>query len=1365
MSRLPQTFIPPDTASQGFVPPDTASQGFGPPDITSQDTDSTPRSAIPNTPPPVRRAEDPFVPPDTPAQDPPIIAETVFRNSLPGLLTTAAQEITGGFTPPDSPGKPPAPPRRQSELNTELQQSQKATVDNQPINNQPSRDQRNNSLQQSRSALDQQGRFLETMDKTHPLFRKMKRDFTEAIVEQQKLEREQELADRITLDGVPISQTNFMEEPLLLRELEYGLQRFAGTFKSGYFQLTGQSKRAIDTTRALDDLQEYNNLINENSIFGKKAGPVIGKITSSLSQGSANAASGGLLGIASLFALDSFNTGLKDGVDAGLSPLDSVVHGTQTGAITFATTMAGGTIAQKLGVSSGDGIAPYLAATSSRLFSKQGLGKVALSGLVEGGESAVESVMQNIELIQSGIDPNAGERVISDLLSSGGIGILGGAIGQVADSKVSMDVEGRHFVDTMEGWVKRLKRQPKPELKSESKTQTPTTPSKADAEIDTRYLVLEDGTLMKREQIEQDLHAASLLEQELIAQKESGGAQELRQILAEQEDAIDIARAGLKDVQRQIAVFAEDKSTPKFKNLLGRREMLQNHIRAAKEPLLKSKQALQEWNQKFDTIHKEELQFISEELNRLADLDSLPSPTVSELAERYKTPTAQEQAQKQQAEGVASPEPKTKTEAPQIEAPAGTPKSVREALRFADRTHVNTVREFFGLDNVPRRERQTNEFDFQKARELGFDVQALDIARESLQNNTLLDSVQIAGVQSAYVRTVDDISKMIDNFTQLKDTDSASISKFTADFEQKLSELDVLTLGMNKSSSEVGAALQAQKRMIAQVYSLDNAIKRARKLKGQPLTTEDLSILKSTSEEVAAKAQAATSAEGQLQNRSSEIALARSKQEAEIRLGRDLTPEELAELEQTASKVRTARDATKGLESETDIRDRADFELEEAIQNHNAAINNLAPPDANWLDAIEAVNAIGMAATLSGDLVPVGRQGFAQAFQNPRQTAQNVKAFFGAFNNLSVREARFQAFVQNRRLADLRNYVVLRDTYEVPILGNNTKFSDVEGSAIDRITQALATTPGAQTIAKLVPEKVKQVIRDLPGQQFEIAYKSWLNTHRMTMANLAFEQNKHLLSMPDGQKQMRTVINNVLNMSGHTKTDFGRGGRILLVAPKYLISRFAVPFKAMYHMPKGLLHTLQGRQSSSRWLAKQYTRTFVGAAVMAHVGEQVASLMFGNENAELDRDPTSSTFGMVRINNTYFDVTGGMATPIRLAATLGKGAKKILLGSAGSPKTKTRDMIQTIGGILGYRASPVARASIFAAQEGKELGSNEVIGLAEYAVRNGTFLSWQQGVNSMKEDGLTTGLLSFAAGMFGGGSFVKKPPKRKPLKL
>lgn len=206
---------------------------------------------------------------------------------------------------------------------------------------------------------------------------------------------------------VPVDQTSFGSEPQFFRRsLEYAASA-GNVLTSPFMRAFGYGKEADDQQRALDMLKQYNDVHDENSIFGKVAGPMVGRLGASLGEGTLEDVAGGPLTVASAFGFNAGSSARVRGLDAGMSESQADLHGAATGLLTGLTTYIGGKYAQSLGGNSSTSLVGGMARAAEDVAEKSGLTKRAITALVGTGQGGVQSLSQSIEDWRSGANPNA----------------------------------------------------------------------------------------------------------------------------------------------------------------------------------------------------------------------------------------------------------------------------------------------------------------------------------------------------------------------------------------------------------------------------------------------------------------------------------------------------------------------------------------------------------------------------------------------------------------------------------------------------------------------------------------------------------------------------------------------------------------------------------------------------------------------------------------------------------------------------------------------------------------------------------------------------------------------------------------------
>lgn len=1173
------------------------------------------------------------------------------------------------------------------------------------------------SLRKTRAALTAEGIDIRDNIPEGPERKAQEDDWLNRWSEQNALEREEQLAQRVTFGGE--TDEAFRNSPQIVRRGEEVLHRLVGFGQATTASIFGNQKKADDITGAMNDLSEYNDLLDRNSIFGKTAGPMIGQIGSSIAQSTAAvAATGGASGVAGMFGLEAFNKGMEEAKD--LAPKEQAVHATTKAGIDFFTTLAGGMLAKRANVASGETVIPFMSKISKNIFSAAGLKAFAVkgskAGFFEGAEEGVQTLLGGMEDFNAGVSGSL-DGLFDDTLKAFTTGAFIGNVTELATGG-GLSPAMQHVDSLMQGTINRLKKDK---------------PAAAAAIKPNEVKITPEGKTIHTKDLDVELETLQALESEMNEQFESGGAGNLRQSIGERSDALHQNDLDLKDLRMErnkwINMVGKSEDSNKIKNIDRRMKMLEDY-KAELTPRVEADNArLAEWETDFKEIHKEERAFFDSELDRLTKLRELPNASEAVLDKLSKPEPASKADPKKEGEAKGDQAGDTTTESTpendgqpssqESESTSPTPKagesrgSSRPVVDAIDSAQMRArqkdqarVRDVLGLDKLSQRESQATDAAFAEASRRGLAEQALDLANQSIEAGTILDSVQLAGVQQRYVGELDTITAMTRELENKgADMTDGQYEINRLQLEESLDTVNRLTEAWSKSASEAGAALQAQQRVYGVAFSNAKTLVQARRNKGE-----------------------------------------------------DLSAKEVTSLTEASESVRKASDEITKHEKGTDAYDKADFELSDALMQHTAAVSSLKPSGMLGR-AVEAFNAFRMGNTLGGDLPPLFRQGFATLASNPVQAAKNIKSFYKPFMTNTFENVRIEEFKAQRSLREMENFGVLTKKFGVPIAGEHTAFNEVEGTGLQRMSQALAT-PLKDLAGKVVDIQDKvPVTRQLAltKQRLESGYRVWLNTTRLSMADIAYRTNKEILSKPGGEKEMRQIIDNIMNATGHSVHSLGSAGSVLMTAPRWMISRFEYPAKAMKHVPLGLWDIAHRKKSASNYLAKQYGKSLIGATLLSYGLEGAASVIFGPENVDVDRDPRSKTFGLMRIKGMNFDITGGMGFVIRAANKLRIGTLEL---ARGDDKEKDADFGQSLGGIIGNRTSPIVRDLAFLYQSGKPMGEKEKMALAEYAARGTTFLSWQSTFDALRAEGLSSGAATFIMEMHGASGFPADKKKR-----
>lgn len=1163
-------------------------------------------------------------------------------------------------------------------------------------------------LYKERAALEKEGINLRDNISKDIIGRKhLEDDWMDRWFENHNKETEIGLAQKLAKRGIT---PGYADQPQALRRLDEAFQRWGSTLMSATAWATGDKKTAMDVTGMVDDLSAYNMLLDRHSVLGKKYGPMMGQIGSSLANTTISVGTtGGLTGVAGMIGMDEWNRGMVEAKDK--DPVDQMMHGATKSLIGTAITLAGGMLAQKAGVASAESIVPFFGKTSKELFSKIGMMKGSTAAVIEGGEEGLQALFGGIEDANAGTDPNAVENLWDNVLTSTAAGTFVGTITQATHSAGKYGLKAKHFYDSMQGWSKRLPKE------TETKV--------VDPDVD-QYVADDKGGLVKKSTLNEEFEALSQLEEEINEQFESGGAVELQHLMSER-------RADVKGAEQELKPLIEERnkwaksSSPKAASKV---RFLNEQIRVRKEyvadvkfRLGEDRVRLEDWRKEFDTIHKQEKEYLDTELSRIAELRDRP-PVTDKILEKLtrpepkkegetdgdKTPSKEAGDQTKAEEGTpaeaAGPAQETDTKVPDAVAPhpkkgesRGTDRPVfndiDNSLRKNRQRDLNKVREFLGFDKVGPRDEHTTRFDFQEADRLGLDDGAMGLAQEVLEDGKILNSVELAGLGIRYFDKLGEITKTVKFIENNPDMATASYDSRVKEMEEAVQEIGYLSEAWIRTSSEAGAALQAQQRVNGVLYSAKRAV----------------------------------------------IAARRNKKA-------DLTADEISKLVKVSERVQEATENMIGLERGTKEYDVADEKLYLAQLEHQATIANHTPGVA-IMDNVEAFNALRMALTLGGDLVPHGRQLYLPQFMNPKLTAQNIPKFYKTFLNKTPTASEHEAFKIERTLREMENFHVLTKKYGVPMMERNTPFSQVEGHGISRIHKVLKKSK-----IQVGGRKLSNV-EHLPLAQFDIAYRTMLNQTRLTMADWVYRTNKDVLKLPGGEREMQAMIDFTMNATGHTKADLGKYGRLAITAPRWMLSRMAIPAKGVYHISRlGVAPFRKDMDTeASKWIARQYVKFAAGHLVWTGMLTGIAALFFGKENVSMTYDPFSKTAGMLQAGGRTYAVSGGLGFTVRQAAKFVKGLTEMVRGKDRDPDA---DFGQSVGGTLSNRFTGLGRDIGYAFQSGKPLGENERMGIVEYILRASSYLTAQEIIDAANTEGFGQAVFSALMELNGHSGFDRK---------
>lgn len=1115
------------------------------------------------------------------------------------------------------------------------------------------------------------------------------------------------LKHTLTRNGLitPGKQTDWQS----IRRTGEAFTRFGSTIFAGTAQLAGKKATADYITKAANDLNEYNNLLDRNTVLGKKYGPLFGQISSSLVNSTLSAvATGGLTGVAAIIGIDEFNVGMEEAKD--MEPIDQWQHAAAKAAIGTGTTLAGGALAAKAGVASGETLVPFAGKVFRDLFTRSGLMKTATAAIIEGGEEGMQTLLTAMEDVHSGVNPNAADNLFDDVVQATAVGALvGGGVEHLQNVKIDK-LRASHLKDLTYGWVNRLK------------------PGKLNTDVkataDPAVNIKEDGTSIRRSDVTKELEALQELETEVEEQRNTGASKEVRQELIEQKDALASAKKEVGELK-----FERDNwikgglatDSPRVKNLDGRIKIVEGHLGDTQGRINENTKLLSKWSEEYDVVYKEERAYLDSELERLATLREMPDNTQDVFdkidakdAANQKTAAAAESTAKAPATEKGIPAAPGKTDSQKAKAatdkfkqgekpPTGKTYATRdpqfdvmhENLLRARQKEQKFMRKWLGMDDVEARKAMSTKENFKLAEERGLAAKALDLATEVVfgKDGKILNSVELAGLQTRYVR---ELKNLLRDKKYLKDNEG---SLFNDDFDarmklidSRMDDIDLMTQAWIKSSSDAGAALQAQKRIYGERFSVDQAVTQARRLKSAPLTSSEIDLLN-----------------------------------------------------KAADSVTTNADKLAKLDKDNPAFDQADQDLYLAQLEYKSAIKNFRP-GSKILKAVEGYNAVRMALTLAGDLVPFGRQGWFPLGSNPVQSLKISKDFFKVFANKTAAQAEHQAFLVERGLRNMEYYNVLTKKYGTRQLEPHTAFNDVEGSAIGRMSAAFS---GNNRFVK----GAKKILNATPLPNFDIAYRAWLNSLRMKMADRAYRQNKYLLSQPGGELEMQKIIDHTMSATGHSKQDIGSYGTVLMTAPRWFLSRLELSAAAPGHLMRGAIDKVKGKQSASRFIARQYVNQAVNMAWMQAALTGVASVMLGPDQVEYDFNPVSPTYGYLKAGDRQYDLTGGTGFVVRQLVKGVRGAYETMYRK---DNIRDADAGKALGNTLISRASPIGRDLTYAFQSMRPAGSNDEMAKMEYLMRNVSWLTWQGMFDAARDEGLAPAALAALMEGFGSSGFESK---------
>jgi hypothetical protein len=236
----------------------------------------------------------------------------------------------------------------------------------------------------------------------------------------------------------PIDQTILANLPQLPRRIVEGGLQVGAAVDAAILRPVGLGDKQDVIRQAVDSLSQYNYLRDQNSIFGKTVGPMVGSLESTLTQGTLTGA-GGLRAMGAAFGVSGADRVYQKTKDAGAA--------VRQGAIDYFSTVIGGRLAEGLGGTSGQSV---VAVTANKVAESSGLKRLLTSALVSGGQNATQ------ELLTIGNELSTGDKIdfndaAKRVASSAAMGVAGG---MVAPSIEAIHAGFKSFRETLPEAVK-----------------------------------------------------------------------------------------------------------------------------------------------------------------------------------------------------------------------------------------------------------------------------------------------------------------------------------------------------------------------------------------------------------------------------------------------------------------------------------------------------------------------------------------------------------------------------------------------------------------------------------------------------------------------------------------------------------------------------------------------------------------------------------------------------------------------------------------------------------------------------------------------------------------------------------------------
>lgn len=601
------------------------------------------------------------------------------------------------------------------------------------------------------------------------------------------LERQRQAAEGLVTAGLsersggsePLAETIYPNLPLPLRAAIEAAAKTGAVIENPVLRFFGYGESADRNRRAVEALAKYNRALDESSIFGKAVGPLMGGLTTSLAQGTL-AGPGGRTAIASSFGIDGADRGYVEykekfpGDEKG-----ALLHGAAQGTVDGLLTYIGGGLAQKFGAQIGDTFAPVIGREVMRAAQNTGLRTLLKTSLFEAGEEGVQQALTSLEAVRSGVNPDAMETIMADVITSTLVGAVGGAAGPaVGATQIGLAEKYKQFRSEIPDRLDGVKAANMQAATGEAAS-------------------VEGKSEAWKNSFDEELNALASLEAELNSRGVDVRAEE-KKLQAERTEVqgMESELSGLRKELSSIERLGPEENQRRVQ-LSRTLEDMDAGLQVAKQNLAEKDAALQTRKQKLEKELAPQRKFLEDELFVLEAKEAKATGRTVE-------PTVQE----------------TDTG------------STLPPVTSAKQEALDRDRKAFGMDEIPERQRVSFQQNLDTAREKGVDKNAYSISANLLKDMRPIDAVTEAGLTDRLrqIKDAHDTTRTARDSEGLTQSQRDELNAQTRDLE---AEYDVISEALHRTGSDIGTALVNRKLQLANDFSEPNVLSRAKRAKGQ----------------------------------------------------------------------------------------------------------------------------------------------------------------------------------------------------------------------------------------------------------------------------------------------------------------------------------------------------------------------------------------------------------------------------------------------------------------------------------------------------------------------------------------------------